>query len=72
MQLMLIKYWRLCDEDNKLQKTQGGTVTSCWKLSDEELAQVLSTRKIYLQILTFNKPLQPIKMMTENPVERKE
>lgn len=41
-------------------KTEDGTVTSCWELTDEELLQVMATKRIYISQMTFNKPLQPI------------
>lgn len=37
-----------------------GEVYSCWELSDEEIADVIKNRCIYLKQLTFNNPLQPI------------
>ena len=45
-------------------KAGDGTVTSCWKLSFIERLQVFFMGKIYLKILTFNNPLQPLKMST--------
>lgn len=52
-------------------KTEDGKVTSCWKLSFWERLKVLITGRIFLQILTFNKPLQPLKMITHNPLRSK-
>ena len=49
-------------------RSEEGIVTSCWELSDEEMEILLKTKKIYLQVLTFNKPLQPVKMLVENPL----
>ena len=43
-------------------KTTDGIVTTCWKASIKERIQILIFGKIYLKILTFNKPLQPLKM----------
>ena len=34
-----------------------GIVTCCWELSDDDVAQIIKTRKIWHQILTFKKPL---------------
>ncbi len=45
-----------------------GTVTCCWELSDDEIAQLIETRKIWHQILTFGKPLQPQLLLTECPL----
>jgi len=51
-------------------KAKNGTVTSCWEMSIKERLKVLWTGKIYLQILTFNQPLQPQRMDTSNPVAK--
>ena len=50
-------------------KSDDGRVTSCWGLSFFERLRVALTGRIYLQILTFNKPLQPLKMLTNRPIE---
>ena len=44
-------------------KTRDGLVTSCWHLSLFERLQVVLTGKVWLQILTFTRPLQPLKML---------
>jgi hypothetical protein len=36
-----------------------GVVTSCWELSNEELAEIILTRRIWLQAMTFGAALQP-------------
>jgi len=40
-------------------------VTSCWEISDEELAEITRTRRIYVTQLTFRHPLQPIRLATK-------
>lgn len=45
-----------------------GVVTCCWELSDDEIAQIIKTRKIWHQILTFKKALQPQLLLTECPL----
>ncbi len=45
-----------------------GTVTCCWELSDDEIAQIIKTRKIWHQILTFRNALQPQLLLTECPL----
>jgi hypothetical protein len=52
------------DSYNELPAFQSpdGEVISCWELSEEELQNVISTRKIYLSQLTFNKALQPVRL----------
>jgi hypothetical protein len=37
-----------------------GQVTSCWELTDAELATLQRTRKLWITQLTFNQMLQPI------------
>jgi len=51
----------------KCHRDNDGKVTSCWGLSFVERIKVLLFGKIYLQILTFNNPLQPLKMTAEKP-----
>lgn len=51
-----------------VHKARDGRVTSCWKLSFFERLKVLLKGAIYLQTLTFNSPLQPLKMSIDNPL----
>lgn len=48
-------------------KTDDGRVTSCWGLSFFERLKVLLTGKIWLSVLTFNKPLQPQRLSVKCP-----
>ena len=41
-------------------KTKDGNVVSCWELSEREIAKIVKTKRIWLSVLTFNKPLQPV------------
>tara|TARA_R110002020_G_scaffold475112_1_gene708608 strand:+ start:4485 stop:4745 length:261 start_codon:yes stop_codon:yes gene_type:complete len=41
-------------------KMPDGEVITCWELSDQEIEDVTKTKRIYLQQLTFNQPLQPV------------
>ena len=43
-------------------KSKDGIVTSCWKATLIERFKFLFTGKIWLSVMTFNKPLQPLKM----------
>ena len=52
-----------------VHRTDDGVVTSCWQLSFKQRLKVLLTGRIFLQMLTFNKPLQPLKMLTDKPNE---
>lgn len=45
-----------------------GQVVTCWQLTDEEVQQIIESKKIYLMQLTFNQPLQPVSLHSENPV----
>jgi len=44
-----------------------GRVTCCWKLSLKERLRILFTGKLWHQILTFNEPLQPQKLIVNKP-----
>lgn len=48
-------------------KAKDGTVWTCWELSPEELKQIQETGVIWLSMLTFNQPLQPILLQVEKP-----
>ena len=41
-------------------KHPSGKVISCWKLNFKELIRLIITRRLYIAILTFNSPLQPL------------
>lgn len=40
-------------------RDEDGTVITCYKLSFKEIIKIIFTRKIWLGLMTFNKPLQP-------------
>jgi hypothetical protein len=46
---------------------QGGRVVHCWKLTLSERLKILLTGKLWINVLHFNKPLQPIRPMVDNP-----
>jgi hypothetical protein len=48
-------------------KDQEGTVTTCWELDEVQLMKIQETGKVYLQQLTFNKALQPVKLSIDKP-----
>lgn len=50
-------------------RKEDGEVVSCWELTDEEIQEVIKTKKIYLSLLTFNKRIQPQRLSVENPVK---
>lgn len=49
-------------------RTLDGRVTSCWGLTFKERIVVLFSGKIFVRMMTFNKPLQPLKVTVRNPV----
>jgi hypothetical protein len=46
---------------------QHGRIACCWKLTWRERLAVLYTGKLWHQILTFSKPLQPQLLTVERP-----
>lgn len=48
-------------------RSKDGAVVSCWMLNFKERIKVLFSGKVWLKILTFHKPLQPQKLMVDNP-----
>jgi hypothetical protein len=50
-------------------KDADGTTVSRWKLTFWERLKVLVGGNIYLTLLTFNQPLQPVKLSVECPID---
>ena len=50
-------------------RDKNGLVTSCWGLNWKERIIVLFTGKVYLQLMTFNTPIQPQRMSVSIKVE---
>ena len=46
-----------------------GIIISCWKANFKERIKILFSGKLYLTLLSFNKPLIPNRIYAENPVE---
>lgn len=44
-----------------------GRITTRWKLTWRERFEIFLSGDLWLQVLTFHKPLQPVKLMTEEP-----
>lgn len=44
-----------------------GTVVTCWGMSWRERIKVLFTGHVWLQLLTFNHPIQPQLMTVDKP-----
>ena len=49
------------------RRDANGTVVTCWRLTWRERLYVLLGGKFYLTLLTFNRPLQPIRVSIEKP-----
>lgn len=47
--------------------SKDGKVVTCWKLSFTEWWKFLFTGKMWLTVLTFNNPLQPLKPEISKP-----
>ena len=50
-------------------KTEDGTVTSCWRMGFPERLKTLFVGRVYLSMMTFNQPLQPVLMSIDPPEE---
>jgi hypothetical protein len=49
----------------------GGRVIHCWELSIWERIQILLTGKLWITVLNFRRPLQPIMPMVNNPFKKR-
>ena len=49
-------------------RSEDGVVTSCWRLTDAEIAQIVETKKLWLQSYTFGLALQPLLPQAECPL----
>lgn len=48
-------------------KPETGQINTCWELSPDELKQIKETGKIWVSILTFGQPLQPVLVSVDKP-----
>ncbi len=48
-------------------RTEDGIVTTCWEASFKERLKFLFRGKLWLQLMTFNHPLQPILPSIDKP-----
>jgi hypothetical protein len=46
---------------------QGGRVIHCWQLSFVERIKILFKGRLWVSVLNFGQPLQPISIETDNP-----
>lgn len=60
------------DEYEPLQayRAPDGQTICAFRLSPQELKEIAETRTLWISVLTFNKPFQPIGLSTLCPFER--
>lgn len=46
-----------------------GRIVCCWEATWKERIRILFTGRLYLSMLTFNKPITPNRIYAENPVK---
>lgn len=51
-------------------KEPDGKIMTCWRPSLKDRFQILFTGKIWLCILTYNRPLQPLLLSAKYPFEK--
>ena len=44
-----------------------GQINTCWELTPEELKTIAETGRIWLSVLTFGQPLQPVLLSATKP-----
>jgi hypothetical protein len=52
-------------------RTDQGVVTCCWQLTLWETIKVSFTGRVWISMLTFNGPLQPLRPTINNPFTTK-
>lgn len=67
--LPVINFAESQDEYNTLPgyRAEDGTVLTRWRLTWRERLQILFSGNLYLWMMTFNKPLQPVMLQVETP-----
>ena len=48
-------------------KPETGEIVTCWELSPDEIKRIQETGKIWLSVLTFGQPLQPVLLAVDKP-----
>lgn len=51
----------------RIGKPETGQIIACWALSPDELKKVQETGQIFVSLLTFGQPLQPMLVSVEKP-----
>jgi len=52
-------------------RSKEGEVVTCWQITFKEWIKLFFSQKIWITVLTFNKPLQPIALNVDCPLEVK-
>jgi hypothetical protein len=55
-----------------VHKTDDGIVISCWKLTLKERLKILFCGNLWLSVMTFNHPLQPLYLSVDSPFLKKD
>ena len=51
----------------RVGKPETGQINTCWELSPDELKRIQETGKIWVSLLTFGQPLQPVLVSVDKP-----
>ena len=51
----------------RVGKDQTGQINTCWELDPDEIKKVQETGQIYVSLLTFGQPLQPVLVSVDKP-----
>lgn len=51
----------------RIEPQDAGTLVICFELTDEEVAEIIKTKKIYYTRLTFHQKFQPMRISVEMP-----
>ena len=51
----------------EMRPGRSGEIVTCWELSPDELKQIQETGKIWVSLLTFGQPLQPVLVSVDKP-----
>lgn len=51
----------------RVGKAQTGQINTCWEMDPDEIKKVQETGQIYVSLLTFGQPLQPVLVSVDKP-----
>ena len=58
----------------RVYRNEVGEVVSCWEFTDEEIELIIKNKCVYISSMTFNQPLQPLRVTAKSEevlIERK-